>query len=162
MTNTNLVTLPTWAKDTGRKHGAYPIVEAYAAEAYPEIWKKITETIEADIDALKKRIAAVEASSASADDKKRELERFRRSISELEAERFPGKPDDYWIEVAYQCMKMTLQVAMGTFQFEIHVKDPAKKYKIKDLNGEGVRRASKGLGARKHFKRMRGFVPGAG
>jgi hypothetical protein len=80
-------------------------------------------------------------------------------------------PDQYWLEVAYQCIKMELQVAMRTFTFEIHVHDVGKKWaQSKYPKGRGADYATmlvrdakgKVLGgreAREHFKRLRGFVP---
>lgn len=70
----------------------------------------------------------------------------------------------YWIEVAYQCMKMDLQVAMGRFGFTIHVRaDDGRKDRWCLENFPGtmadVTRATKGLEAREHYIRLRGFIP---
>ena len=84
--------------------------------------------------------------------------------------------DQYWIEVAYQCMKMELQRIMGRFNFEIRVRahggrkgrwalanNPDPYLKI-DEDGKiidsGPLRATEGRQAREHYKRLRGFIPG--
>jgi hypothetical protein len=68
--------------------------------------------------------------------------------------------DRYWLEVAYQCIKMELQVAMRRFGFEIHIHDPEKHWaQAKVPNGKGADAASKGKEAREHFRRLRGFIP---
>lgn len=68
--------------------------------------------------------------------------------------------DQYWLEVAYQCFKMELQVAMEGFVFEIHVHDKERRFAQKKFpRGRGPERASTGLEARAHFLRLRGHVP---
>lgn len=84
------------------------------------------------------------------------------------AELWPGmEPDDldqYRLEVMYQCMKMDLQMAVRSFAFDIKVRgDEGRKDRWGLKNhppGLGVEAASKGLGAREHYRRIRGFVPG--
>jgi hypothetical protein len=83
---------------------------------------------------------------------------WKKCLAELD------KPTAYWLEVAYQCMKMELQVAMRSFGFEIHVHDEGKKYAQKAHDpGRGPEKAAGGLRggreAREHFKRLRGFIP---
>ena len=70
----------------------------------------------------------------------------------------------YWLESAYHCGKMELQIAMRTFKFEIHIHDEGKKYAQKAHKpGRGAHRAAGGfrggVEARDHFKRLRGFIP---
>ena len=70
----------------------------------------------------------------------------------------------YWLEVAYQCMKLDLQIAMRSFHFEIHVHDAKKNWAQKDAKpGRGTEKAAGGLQggkeAREHFKRIRGVFP---
>ena len=68
--------------------------------------------------------------------------------------------DQYWLEVAYQCIKMELQIAMRTFMFEIHINDPEKHWAQANVpEGKGARAAAQGREARDHFKRLRGFIP---
>lgn len=74
------------------------------------------------------------------------------------------KPDKYWIEVAYQCMKLDLQTAMRKFGFTIHVRaDDGRKDRWSLANFTGtqadVARATKGKEARGHYQRIRGFIP---
>ncbi len=80
----------------------------------------------------------------------------------------------YWLEVAYQCGKMELQVVMRTFAFQIIIEDPGSVYNQKAADATYVRdrgrlpsrvaaNAAGGSGggreARQHFQRLRGFVP---
>jgi len=77
-------------------------------------------------------------------------------LSEME----PEKPDQYWLEVAYQCIKMELQLAMRTFAMEIRIHDLGKKWAQKNYpEGRGARAATFGREARGHFKRIRGVLP---
>lgn len=73
-----------------------------------------------------------------------------------------GSPqvDQYWLEVAYQCIKLDLQLAMRTFAFEIRISDPEKRFaQVAHPVGKGSAAASRGLEGREHFRRLRGFVP---
>lgn len=76
----------------------------------------------------------------------------------------PKDVDQYWIEVAYQCMKMELQRIIGFFGFEIRVRaHDGRKKRWALANhpvGKGADLATIGREARGHFKRLRGFVPG--
>jgi hypothetical protein len=74
-------------------------------------------------------------------------------------------PDQYWIEVCYQCIKLDLQVAFkGTgVLIVIRGKDAEAKMRWRLENhpeGKGVHRATYGKEARDHYKRIRGFIPG--
>lgn len=67
--------------------------------------------------------------------------------------------DQYWLECAYQCIKLELQSLLG-FVIEIHIHDTEKKYAQKKWPaGRGPVAASRGLEAREHFKRLRGSLP---
>ncbi len=81
-------------------------------------------------------------------------------LSELEVE----KPDQYWLEVAYQCLKMDVQKIAG-FSVEIHFKDPEKKWKQKNFpenpDGKSTWDATKGKEARGHYIKLRGSLPSA-
>lgn len=77
----------------------------------------------------------------------------------------PAQRTKYWIEVAYQCVKMDLQVAMGRFGFTIHIRaDDGRKerWALDRFPGAAtdIARATKGGDARAHYRRLRGFVPG--
>lgn len=68
--------------------------------------------------------------------------------------------DQYWLEVAYQCIKLELQVAMRGFTFEIRIHDPEKKWAQRKFpEGIGAARATFGKEARLHFMRARGGLP---
>jgi hypothetical protein len=72
----------------------------------------------------------------------------------------PKAPTQYWLECAFQCMKMDLQVAMRSFAFEIRTKDAEKRYALaKHKEGRGVIAATWGKEAKQHFRRLRGFIP---
>jgi hypothetical protein len=67
----------------------------------------------------------------------------------------------YHLEVAYQCIKMECQRILGTFGFELRIKDPEKKWALKKFKkGRGIDAATKGKEAREHYRRIRGFIPG--
>ena len=69
-------------------------------------------------------------------------------------------PDRYWLEVAYQFIKLELQTAMRCFRFELHLQDPTKKWAQKKYpEGRGARAATYGKEARKHYIRIRGALP---
>lgn len=70
------------------------------------------------------------------------------------------RPTKYWLECAFQCMKLELQVAMRTYAFEIRVHDQTKRFaQAKWPEGRGILAATKGLEARDHFRRLRGVLP---
>ncbi len=70
----------------------------------------------------------------------------------------------YELEVAYQCMKMDMQVAHGSYGFTIHVRaDGERKRKwnftMHPGTDQDVLVATAGLEAREHYLRIRGFLP---
>lgn len=85
---------------------------------------------------------------------------------------FPVGPaaeiDQYWLEVAYQCIKMDVQAALEGTEM-----DPQKAGRYAQINftraprfalanhpaGKGADAASRGLEARAHYVRIRGRVP---
>lgn len=68
--------------------------------------------------------------------------------------------DQYWLEVCYQSIKLELQLAMGTFGFEIKIRDPEKRWaQSKYPVGKGSLAATQGREARKHYKNLRGTLP---
>lgn len=72
----------------------------------------------------------------------------------------PAAPTQYWLECAYQCMKLELQVALRRFDFEIRVHDAEKAFALaKWPAGRGGLAATRGLEAKAHFKRLRGVLP---
>jgi hypothetical protein len=78
---------------------------------------------------------------------------------ELLGELGVDQPDRYWVEVAYQCIKLDLQLAMRTPSFEIRMHDEGKQWALKDLpEGQGVEAADRA--ARGEYRRIRGFLPG--
>lgn len=73
----------------------------------------------------------------------------------------PARPTRYWLECAYQAMKLELQRVLGRFDFEIRVHDAAKTFaQAKWPEGRGVAAATVGFEAREHFRRLRGMLPG--
>jgi hypothetical protein len=79
--------------------------------------------------------------------------------AELEALR-GGAWTQYWLEVAYQCIKLELQAAMRSFTFEIRIHDPEKTWaQQKYPPGRGAVQATFGKEARQHFLRARGGLP---
>ena len=79
-----------------------------------------------------------------------------------------GVPDaeinKYWLEVVYQCVKLDLQTAMGRFGFKILIRsdgDRKERWALSKWPGgpDQVLRATKGLEAKAHYRRIRGFIP---
>lgn len=68
--------------------------------------------------------------------------------------------DQYWAEVAYQCMKMDLQAAMDRFNFQIKVLNRPKWALASLKPGKGAEAATQGREARAHYMRLRGALPG--
>jgi len=87
-------------------------------------------------------------------------------LEELDA---PEELDQYWLETAFQCAKMDIQLAVAGTEAKpkpggalvIIVKDNSKesgKWALKNHpKGKGVEAATKGREAREHFKRIRGI-----
>jgi len=74
------------------------------------------------------------------------------------------KPTKYDIEVAYQVMKMDMQVAHGSYGFTIHVRADSERKRRWNLSmfpgtDQEVLVATAGLEARAHYLRLRGFIP---
>lgn len=67
--------------------------------------------------------------------------------------------DQYALEVAYQCMKMDLQVAMGGFGFEIRMLNRSDWALKNHPAGRGIEAATFGREARQHYVRIRGALP---
>jgi hypothetical protein len=75
------------------------------------------------------------------------------------------KPDQYWLEVAYQCVKLKVQaLASGAGQdpsrpVVIHIEGGAENKKSWALSnfpaGRGAMAATKGLEAKAHYERIR-------
>jgi hypothetical protein len=97
---------------------------------------------------------------------------FKKADGELKAEwrdaledLNSAEPSAYWCEVAYQSMKLELQLSCRTFALNISVGGDAEKvYAQKGrTGGRGVEKAAGGFRggkeAREHFKRLRGFLP---
>jgi len=77
-------------------------------------------------------------------------------------------PDQYWLEVAYQCAKMQLQDALVGTQYdprtagkpaEFHFLRSAEHALSRHPTGKGARAATQGREARQHFKRIHGRLP---
>lgn len=78
------------------------------------------------------------------------------------------KPDQYWLEVAYQCAKMDLQRAIEGTEFDPRAAgksaaikfDRSEKYALnKHPTGKGAAAATQGREAREHYRRVRGRLP---
>lgn len=72
------------------------------------------------------------------------------------------KPDRYWLETAYQCIKMDVQVASGEpIEMRWKMDSGYKNWSQTDYPaGKGAAAATLGREARDHYRRIRGFVPG--
>lgn len=76
--------------------------------------------------------------------------------------------DQYWLEVAYQCAKMDLQMALEGTPFDPRTAGKPAEFHFTRHNhwkqklhppGKGIVAASKGLEAREHYRRIRGRLP---
>ncbi len=78
------------------------------------------------------------------------------------------KIDQYWLEVAYQCAKMDLQLAIEGTKYdprnsgkaaEFHMTN-APDFALKKFPpGKGIEAATQGREAREHYRRIRGRIP---
>lgn len=78
------------------------------------------------------------------------------------------KPDQYWLEVAYQCAKLDLQMAVLDTEFDPRHAGKAVEFRFSNYppyalkrwpEGKGLEKATKGKEAREHYKRIRGRLP---
>lgn len=76
--------------------------------------------------------------------------------------------DQYWIEVAYQCAKLEVMRIIHGTEFDprpakslvIHIESRKDTWALaKFKSGRGAVAASKGGGAREHYKKWREFIP---
>lgn len=77
-------------------------------------------------------------------------------------------PDQYWLEVAYQCAKLDLQMAIAGSKYDprtsgkpanFHFKRSEKWTQKKYPAGKGPNAATQGREAREHYRRIRGRLP---
>ena len=78
------------------------------------------------------------------------------------------KPDQYWLEVAFQCAKLDLQSALAGTSYDPRTNARPVEFHFTRADqcalrrfpvGRGVEAASKGKEARGHYKRIRGSLP---
>lgn len=78
------------------------------------------------------------------------------------------QPDQYWIEVAYQCSKLDLQSCLAGTRYDPRVSGQPVEFKFKNTpkykltnwpEGKGWQQASQGKQARLHYQRVRGALP---
>jgi hypothetical protein len=144
-----MLRMPEWAEAGLAVEGRLPIYHVQADEFYPALLLELADAQEArgfDVD-----------------------EEGERMLGEID----PEDPDAYALEVAYQTMKMDMQVGCG-FGIEIRVTDPEKKWAQKDrpdsdrvvekggreFRGADIATMPGGpQEAREHYRRLRGFIP---
>jgi len=85
----------------------------------------------------------------------------------------PEDLDRYWIEVLRTFVKLSLQVAMGRFNFEIRIQgsgdykgrwalashEPGRWAEFEARHGKALAERFVQLSAKDHFKRLRGVLP---
>lgn len=78
------------------------------------------------------------------------------------------KVDQYWLEVAYQCAKLDVQMALVGTEFdprvsgrpvEFHFSKAPEWALVRHPHGRGIDAATKGKEARGHYVRVRGRMP---
>ena len=80
----------------------------------------------------------------------------------------PPQIDQYWLEVAYQCAKLDVQMALVGTEYdprfsgkpaEFHFSKSPELALVLHPHGRGVEAATKGKEARAHYVRIRGRMP---
>lgn len=76
--------------------------------------------------------------------------------------------DQYWLEVAYQCIKLDVQAAIAGTEFDPRTAGKSAEFRFSNApeyalknhpEGRGIAVATKGLEARNHYARIRGSLP---
>lgn len=160
MTDAAEKTLPDWAEHQGESQAGRPIIAVDATPMY--------EALLGELEAFYADEANVPGDWTKADGDLRK--EWADALDGLQVD----EPTRYWAEVAYQMMKLELQLAVGSMRLEIRVHDDEKKYAQANLEPGrpmnkvpgGVEEAEADLPgrattteAREHFKRLRGFLP---
>ncbi len=79
-----------------------------------------------------------------------------------------SKWDQYWLEVAYQCAKMDLQMCIEQTEYDPRVAGKPAEFRFSNAKdyalvlypvGRGQKAASKDREARQHYVRIRGRIP---
>lgn len=79
-----------------------------------------------------------------------------------------AEADQYWLEVAYQCAKMDVQLALEGTPYDPRTAGKPARVHFTRCNhwrlqlhpvGRGPTRATQGLEARDHYRRVRGRLP---
>lgn len=140
--------LPDWASQTGG--GDVPAVEVDTHAAYPAIL--------AEYRALYAGDPPPEWLTKDGDLRKE----WADALDDLQ------QPDDevsaYWLEVAYQTVKLDIVMAARSFRLALRFRDEGRLF-CQDgrAEGRGVKRAAGGPNggreAREHYRRLRGFLP---
>lgn len=151
-----MATLPAWASLADHQpEGFTPRINVDAGLMYAA-WLKEFATLKLDPSAYPARVVEVRNTA---------LKGGRYPTVDIPAMTAddacdPDRPTQYWLECAYQCMKLELQVAMRSFGFEIRVQDPGKVLAYaKFPEGRGIVAATWGKEARDHYRVLRGFIP---
>ena len=170
-------TLPAWAKIAARQEAGFvPRVDVDAGAMYAAWLAELAahpvvpveqDRTEAEIAVSEPPVFAMPPEFAARTVQIRNAAEGARqgsvnvpAMSEADGRCDPARPTRYWLEVAFQCMKLELQVAMRGHGFEIRVHDADKAWaQDKFPEGRGIVAATWGKEAREHFRRCRGFVP---
>lgn len=139
--------LPAWATLRSKESERPIIVDVDAGACYPAI-----------LDEYRARYAGGSHPGFITDAKE-----WAKLVEDLNRE----VPSAYWLEVAYQAMKLDIVFACRTHAINIHVHDADKKHaqaKAKtDLHDRTATHAAGGpkggKDARLHYQALRGFVP---
>lgn len=94
---------------------------------------------------------------------------YKAILKELKVK--PADYDQYWLEVAFQCMKLEIQRTIGGTRFDprsrdvptalcISIAGGKEKWALNKFPpGRGIWLATKGKEARGHYLRLRGGIP---
>lgn len=152
-----ILSLPEWASfrgpaDAPTRNGFSLIIDVNAAEMYEDFFNEFRACYAAR--------TPEEWTEVDGGERKLKSE-WATALEDLNSE----TPSAYWCEIAYQCMKMELQLSCRTYALNINVHDMTKAHAQRSRpTKRAVSRAIGGLGggkeARIHFKNLRGFIPG--
>lgn len=136
---------PKWLKRELQNLPAWAkVIESFAAKA-----GKVSVCIEADTDAY--------------------VPEWLELVGVMRADgAYLKDPDQYWLEVAYQCAKMDLQLAITSTEHDPRTSGKSAEFRFtksatwaqqKFPPGRGIVAATQGREAREHYRRVRGRLP---
>lgn len=153
-------TLPAWASHRETFRGVVRI-DVDCSVAYPAVLEEISRHYQ--VRGIPHECLDTITDEETGEDIRRVKPDWEQCFRRL----FDGDLDQYWLEVAFQFIKMDVQRAVNwpIQPLEIRMHDREKYFAQKNFSeGRGAKQAASMTGgkeAREHWKRIRGTVPGA-